>query len=48
MKTWKCVLDKGIPIRDDYAIEGIHLSRRGADKLKHHMEGTIITLKAMG
>ena len=48
MKTWDCVLDKGIPIRGDYAYEGIHLSRRGADKIKHYMEGTIIQLKSLG
>jgi lysophospholipase L1-like esterase len=47
MKTWDCVLDRGVPIRGDYAFEGIHLSRRGADKIKHYMEGTIIQLKGM-
>ena len=45
MKSWKCVLEKGVPIHADYAQDDIHLSRVGADKIKEYMEGTIISMK---
>jgi lysophospholipase L1-like esterase len=45
MKSWTCVLDKGVPIHADYARDDIHLSRSGADKIKDYMEGTIISMK---
>ena len=45
MKSWKCVLSKGVPIHADYARDDIHLSRSGADKIKEYMEGNIISMK---
>ena len=45
LKSWNCVLDKGVPIHADYARDDIHLSHSGAEKIKDYMQGTIISMK---